>query len=112
MGYTKKTTRSTGKGSRTTATRTITNKGSTKQTTSHSVGGKVNRYTASTSVNSGRTKQYVTTNVAGWRKTILLNPVSKTKKVKMQYLKKSKTKSLGFFGWTVIIIIAILLINS
>jgi hypothetical protein len=118
MGYTKRTTRSTGKGSRTTSTRTITNKGTTRQTSSRSTGSKTQRLTTSTSFGSGsngRTKHYVTTNAGGWRKTTLLNPVTKTKKppkAKMPRRRNSKNASLGLFGWAVLIIIALSLLNS
>lgn len=116
MGYTRRSTRSTGKGSRTTSTRTITNKGTTRQTISRSTGSKVQRHTSSTNMNSGgRTKHYVTTNMGGWKKVTLLNPVgrsirSKTKKPKKY--KSSKSKPLGVFGWSVLIIILISLAYS
>lgn len=115
MGYTKRTTRSTGKGSRTTSTKTITNKGNTSYTASRSSGTKGgSRLTSSTKINSGeRTKQYVTRNVAGYRKTTLLNPVGKTKKSnKSKSYKIKKSKPLGVIGWSVIIIIFVLLIFS
>jgi hypothetical protein len=50
--------------------------------------------TSSTNLNSGgRTKHYITTNLGGWRKTTLLNPVSKPPKVKKpKKLKASKSK--------------------
>lgn len=118
MGYTKKTTRSTGKRSRTTSTRTITDKGTTRQTSSRSTGSKTQRLTTSTSFGSGgdsRTKHYITTHVGGWRKITLLNPVSKTKKpkkIKMIRYRNSKSVSLGIFGWAVLIIIALSLLNN
>lgn len=114
MGYTKRTTRSTGKGSRITTTKTITNKGSTNHTVSRSSGSKTQRLTSSTKLNSGeRTKHYITKNVAGWRTTTLLNPVTKTKKPKRakQY-KNKKSKPLGKTGWILLAIIIILVAIS
>jgi hypothetical protein len=49
------------------------------------------------------------------RKTTLLNPISKTKKppkAKMPRRRSSKNASLGVFGWTILIIIALSLLNS
>lgn len=113
MGYTKRTTRSTGKGSRTTTTRTITNKGTTRQTTSRSTGSKVQRFTSSTNINSGsRTKHYVTTNMNGWRKVVLLNPITRSKSKKPKKYKSTKSKPIGVFGWSVLGIILVLLAFS
>ena len=116
MGYTKRTTRSTGKGSRTTSTKTITNKGSTRNTVSRSSGSKTSRNTSSTNLNSGKpTKHYITRNVAGWRTTTLLNPTSKTKKpskAKSYKIKKSKPMKLGTIGWAILVIAVLLLANS
>ena len=108
MAYTRRTSKSTGKGSRTTTTRTITNSGSTKNTTSRSTGTKTKRMTSSTNLSSGeRTKHYVTTNMGGWRKTTLLNPVSKTLKTKKpRKLKVQKSKPIKFS--TVLIILCTL----
>ena len=116
MVYTKRTTRSTGKGSRTTSTKTVTNKGSTKNTVSRSSGSKTSRITSSTNLNSGKpTKHYITRNVAGWRTTTLLNPTSKTKKppkAKSYKIKKSKPIKLCTIGWIILVIIVLSLINS
>ena len=109
MAYTKRTTKSTGKGSRTTTTKTITNGGSTRNTVSRSAGSKTKRLTSSTNLNSGgRTKHYVTTNLGGWRKTTLLNPDSKTKKPKK--IKIHKSKPIKFS--TVLIILCTLYLIS
>lgn len=118
MGYTKRTSRSTGKGSRTTNTRTITNKGKTRQTTSRSTGSKTRRLTTSTSFGSGgdgRTKQYVTTNYGGWRKTTLLNPITKTKKAKkakMPRRRNSKPMKMSTIGWIVLALFILSLFSN
>lgn len=114
MVYTKRTTKSTGKGSRTTNTKTITASGKTKITNSRSSGSKTQRFTSSTSINSSTpTKQYITTNVGGWRKTTLLNSTSKKKAFsKSKTYKVKKSKPLSLFGWILLIFMFIALAYS
>jgi hypothetical protein len=61
--------------------------------------------TSSTNLSSGeRTKHYVTTNMGGWRKTTLLNPISKTPKAKKpRKLKAQKSKPIKISTLLIII---------
>lgn len=113
MVYTKKTTRSLGKGSRVRNTTTLNKNGKTTLTVSRSTGSKTTRMTSSTNMNSGgRTKQYITTNAGGWRKTVLLNPVSKVKKYKKVATKKSKPMKSSTIVWIFVILFFISLISN
>ena len=110
---TKRTTKSTGKGSRTTTTKTVTSKGNTNHTTSRSTGSKGYRFTSSTNINSGKpTKHYVTRTIDGWRTTTLLNPApKKPKKNKVYRPKKSKSTikfSTIMWGIGILYVLAIL----
>ena len=116
MVYTKRTTRSTSKGSRTTTTKTITKNGSTKNTISRSSGSTGSRLTSSTNLNSGKpTKHYITRNIAGWRTTTLLNPTVKHKKsAKAKTYKSKKSKPIKFstLCWIIFTIIILSFINN
>jgi hypothetical protein len=69
--------------------------------------------TSSTNLSSGgRTKQYITTNAGGWRKTVLLNPVTKVKKYKKVASKKSKPMKSSTIGWILVILIFISFISN
>ena len=109
----KRTTRTNGP-KRTTYTQSI--KGSSRSSKmSQSTGSKNSRITATTNLNTGERKTYLTQRTAdGWvsRKSLSAPKPKTTKFKKTKTIRMKKSKPLGVTGWIVLGIIIILLLVS